>query len=217
MGCLLVLMMAVSPRLVIFLFWLARPLQFDAAFGGPILPLLGIVFLPFTTLMYVVLLHARRRPERCRLDLARFRGRRGYRALRVRGDQERVHGGPPLAVMLAALAVTISPHPLGMRRVRWTAREYRHAKPLPSPLVGHQAGATSGGNYVTTIRHGQTAHRTASPAPACCPDRAARRVQFRRIGQLHLLGRDLVDGRVLLLVHGDLDLHRPVRRHLPAQ
>ena len=55
MGCLLVLMMAVSPRLVIFLFWLARPLQFDAAFGGPILPLLGIIFLPFTTLMYVVL------------------------------------------------------------------------------------------------------------------------------------------------------------------
>ena len=54
MGCLLVLLMAVSPRLVVLLFWLARPLQFDAAFGGPILPLLGIVFLPFTTLMYVL-------------------------------------------------------------------------------------------------------------------------------------------------------------------
>jgi hypothetical protein len=54
MGCLLVLLTAISPRLVIFLFWLARPVQFDLAFGGPILPLLGIVFLPFTTLMYVL-------------------------------------------------------------------------------------------------------------------------------------------------------------------
>ena len=54
MGCLLVLLAAVSPRLVIFLFWLARPAQWDAVFGGPILPILGIIFLPFTTLMYVL-------------------------------------------------------------------------------------------------------------------------------------------------------------------
>jgi hypothetical protein len=54
MGCLLALLAALSPRLVIFLFWLARPAQFDAAFGGPIIPLLGIIFLPFTTLMYVL-------------------------------------------------------------------------------------------------------------------------------------------------------------------
>ncbi len=55
MGCLLVLMAAISPRLVVVLLWLARPLQWDAAFGGgPILPILGIVFLPFTTLMYVL-------------------------------------------------------------------------------------------------------------------------------------------------------------------
>ena len=55
MGCLLVLLAAISPRLVVFLFWLARPVQFDAAFGGPIIPMLGIIFLPFTTLMYVLL------------------------------------------------------------------------------------------------------------------------------------------------------------------
>jgi hypothetical protein len=56
MGCLLILMLAISPRFVVILFWLARPLQFDAAFGGgPILPLLGVVFVPFTTLMYVLL------------------------------------------------------------------------------------------------------------------------------------------------------------------
>ena len=54
MGCLLVLLAAASPRLVLVLFWIARPLQFDAAFGGPIVPLLGIIFLPFTTLMYVI-------------------------------------------------------------------------------------------------------------------------------------------------------------------
>jgi hypothetical protein len=54
MGCLLVLLAALSPRLVLFLYWLARPVQFDAAFGGPIAPLLGIIFLPFTTLMYVL-------------------------------------------------------------------------------------------------------------------------------------------------------------------
>ena len=56
MGCLLILMLAISPRFVAFVYWLARPLQWEAAFGaGPILPLLGIVFLPFTTIMYVLL------------------------------------------------------------------------------------------------------------------------------------------------------------------
>src|SRR5688572_19314775 len=55
MGCLLILMLAISPRFVAFVYWLARPLQWEAAFGaGPILPLLGIVFLPFTTLTYVL-------------------------------------------------------------------------------------------------------------------------------------------------------------------
>ena len=54
MGCLFVLVTAVSPRLAILLFWLARPLQFDVALGGPILPLLGILFLPYTTLLYAV-------------------------------------------------------------------------------------------------------------------------------------------------------------------
>jgi hypothetical protein len=55
MGCLLVLLAAVSPRLVTIIYWLARPVQFDAAFsGGPIIPILGIVFLPLTTLMFVL-------------------------------------------------------------------------------------------------------------------------------------------------------------------
>jgi hypothetical protein len=55
MGCLLTLTSGIVPRLAIVLIWLARPAQWDAAFGGPIVPLLGIVFLPFTTLMYLIL------------------------------------------------------------------------------------------------------------------------------------------------------------------
>ena len=43
----------VIPRLLVFVMWLLRPAAWDAAFGGPILPILGIVFLPFTTLMYI--------------------------------------------------------------------------------------------------------------------------------------------------------------------
>jgi hypothetical protein len=56
MGCLLAITAGAFPRLAVLLLWLARPGQWDAAFGGgPIVPLLGIIFLPFTTLMYVIL------------------------------------------------------------------------------------------------------------------------------------------------------------------
>ncbi|HEY7130659.1 MAG TPA: hypothetical protein VH440_00325 [Candidatus Limnocylindrales bacterium] len=43
------------PRLITLFIWIARPERWDAAFNGPILPILGIIFLPFTTLMYVIL------------------------------------------------------------------------------------------------------------------------------------------------------------------
>ncbi len=44
------------PRLGTLFIWLARPNLFSAAFGGSwVLPILGIIFLPFTTLMYVIL------------------------------------------------------------------------------------------------------------------------------------------------------------------
>lgn len=35
--------------------WIARPVMMDAAFGSFIIPCLGWIFLPFTTLMYVFL------------------------------------------------------------------------------------------------------------------------------------------------------------------
>ncbi len=56
MPCLFALMAGMFPRLATFLLWLARPAMFTTAFnGGWLLPILGIVFLPFTTLMYVIL------------------------------------------------------------------------------------------------------------------------------------------------------------------
>ena len=55
MGCLVVLMAAFAPRLLFVFIWIARPALVDAAFDTFILPLLGLVFLPFTTLMWLLL------------------------------------------------------------------------------------------------------------------------------------------------------------------
>jgi len=47
---------AVFPRIGTLIIWLARPNLFSQAFGGSWLwPILGIIFLPFTTLMYIIL------------------------------------------------------------------------------------------------------------------------------------------------------------------
>ena len=40
---------------MLLMFWLARPARMDATFGTFILPCLGFLILPFTTLMYVLL------------------------------------------------------------------------------------------------------------------------------------------------------------------
>lgn len=56
MGCLFGIFGGLFPRLAVLLIWLARPVLFTAAFGGAwLLPILGIIFLPFTTLLYVLL------------------------------------------------------------------------------------------------------------------------------------------------------------------
>ena len=55
MGCLFVAMAAFFPRIALFLIWLARPAFVGAAFDTFVIPLLGFIFLPFTTLMYVIL------------------------------------------------------------------------------------------------------------------------------------------------------------------
>jgi hypothetical protein len=55
MGCLFALFAGLFPRLGLFIIWLVRPAFVDAAFDTFIWPLLGIIFLPFATLMYVIL------------------------------------------------------------------------------------------------------------------------------------------------------------------
>jgi hypothetical protein len=44
---------AAAPRLVLILMWLVGP-RINAAFDTWIVPLLGIIFLPYTTIMYVL-------------------------------------------------------------------------------------------------------------------------------------------------------------------
>jgi hypothetical protein len=55
MGCLFAIFAGVFPRLALFIIWIARPLLVDTAFDTWIFPLIGIIFLPFGTLMYVLL------------------------------------------------------------------------------------------------------------------------------------------------------------------
>jgi CDP-diglyceride synthetase len=53
MGCLLAILAAISPRLALVLVWIFTNLV-DRAFTGFLLPLLGLIFLPLTTLLYVL-------------------------------------------------------------------------------------------------------------------------------------------------------------------
>jgi CDP-diglyceride synthetase len=53
MGCLLALVAAISPRVALVLVWIFTNLV-DRAFEGFLLPLLGLLLLPFTTLIYVL-------------------------------------------------------------------------------------------------------------------------------------------------------------------
>jgi hypothetical protein len=56
MPCLFAMFAGLFPRLGSLFIWLARPTWFMNAFNGRyIWPILGIIFLPFTTLMYVIL------------------------------------------------------------------------------------------------------------------------------------------------------------------
>ena len=56
MGCLFVIFAGAFPRVADIFLWIARPQLFLAPFNGSwFWPLLGILFLPFTTLIYVLL------------------------------------------------------------------------------------------------------------------------------------------------------------------
>ena len=55
MGCLLAIFAGLFPRIALVIFWIARPDTMDAIFTSFVWPVLGIIFLPFTTLIYVLL------------------------------------------------------------------------------------------------------------------------------------------------------------------
>ncbi|HEY2950794.1 MAG TPA: hypothetical protein VGJ53_20760 [Micromonosporaceae bacterium] len=55
MGCLFALFAGFFPRLAMIMIWILRPGMVDRTFSSWVWPLLGIVFLPFATLIYVIL------------------------------------------------------------------------------------------------------------------------------------------------------------------
>ncbi len=54
MCCFFTALVLAGPRFAILLWWLAQPLRWQTTFNTWIWPLLGAVFLPWLTLMYVV-------------------------------------------------------------------------------------------------------------------------------------------------------------------
>lgn len=53
MCCILTIMVFLGPRIGGLFWWLFRPVRWNATFGSIIWPILGLIFLPWTTLMYV--------------------------------------------------------------------------------------------------------------------------------------------------------------------
>ena len=54
-SCLFSLLVAGAPRLALVLLWIFRPGRVDAAFNTDLLPILGLLFLPFVTFVYVMI------------------------------------------------------------------------------------------------------------------------------------------------------------------
>jgi hypothetical protein len=52
--CLFLILLLFGPRSVIVIWWLLQPVRWDATFGSFIVPFLGFLILPWTTLMYVI-------------------------------------------------------------------------------------------------------------------------------------------------------------------
>jgi hypothetical protein len=55
MCCFLTVLVLLGPRFAAIVWWLFWPAKWSLAFGSIIWPILGIIFLPWTTLMYVIL------------------------------------------------------------------------------------------------------------------------------------------------------------------
>lgn len=57
MCCFVTVLLFVGPRAADIIYWLFVPERWNAAFGTIIWPILGIIFFPWTTLVYVVAWH----------------------------------------------------------------------------------------------------------------------------------------------------------------
>jgi hypothetical protein len=55
MCCLFTTLVMAGPRAAIVIWWLLQPARWNAAFDTFIWPMLGFLFFPFTTLMYVLM------------------------------------------------------------------------------------------------------------------------------------------------------------------
>ena len=53
MCCVFTVLLFLGPRVGSITWWLIQPARWDVAFGSIIWPILGIIFVPWTTLMYV--------------------------------------------------------------------------------------------------------------------------------------------------------------------
>jgi hypothetical protein len=54
MCCLLTILVLLGARAVDIVWWIAQPARWDLAFSSWVWPVLGIIFLPWTTLFYVI-------------------------------------------------------------------------------------------------------------------------------------------------------------------
>jgi hypothetical protein len=55
MGCLFAIFAGAFPRIGMIIYWIARPEKIDKVFSSAAWPVLGIIFVPLTTLVYSVL------------------------------------------------------------------------------------------------------------------------------------------------------------------
>ncbi len=53
MCCVFTVLLFLGPRFGILVWWIVQPARWEAAFNGFLWALLGFIFLPWTTLMYV--------------------------------------------------------------------------------------------------------------------------------------------------------------------
>ena len=60
MCCFFTILVFLGPRIAAPLWWLVQPARWNAAFSNILWPILGIIFVPWTTIMYVIVVPGRR-------------------------------------------------------------------------------------------------------------------------------------------------------------